>query len=49
MLILSETKNDTCMSLSLGVPFWFDLLYKLMKLLGSAETPTSDKKEKQQS
>jgi hypothetical protein len=39
----------TALALSLGAPFWFDLLNKLMKLRGSVATPTSDNKEKQQS
>ena len=38
----------TALALSLGAPFWFDLLNKLMKLRGSVATPTSDNKEKQQ-
>ncbi len=39
----------TALALSLGAPFWFDLLNKLMKLRGSVATPTLDNKEKQQS
>ncbi len=38
----------TALALSLGAPFWFDLLNKLMKLRGSVATPTSDDKEKKQ-
>jgi hypothetical protein len=38
----------TALALSLGAPFWFDLLNKLMKLRGSVATPTSDNKEKKQ-
>lgn len=38
----------TAIALSLGAPFWFDLLNKLMKLRGSVATPTSDDKEKKQ-
>ena len=38
----------TATALSLGAPFWFDLLNKMMKLRGSVATPTSDDKEKKQ-
>lgn len=38
----------TALALSLGAPFWFDLLNKLMKLRGSVATPTSDDREKKQ-
>ena len=38
----------TAIALSMGAPFWFDLLNKLMKLRGSVATPTSDDKEKKQ-
>ena len=38
----------TALALSLGAPFWFDLLNKLMKLRGAVATPTSDDKEKKQ-
>jgi len=38
----------TALALSLGAPFWFDLLNKLMKLRSSVATPTSDDKEKKQ-
>jgi hypothetical protein len=38
----------TALALSLGAPFWFDLLNKLMKLRGSVATPTSDDKNKKQ-
>ncbi len=38
----------TAIALSLGAPFWFDLLNKLMKLRGSVATPTSDDREKKQ-
>ena len=38
----------TALALSLGAPFGFDLLNKLMKLRGSVATPTSDDKEKKQ-
>jgi hypothetical protein len=38
----------TALALSLGAPFWFDLLNKLMKLRGSVATPTKDDKEKKQ-
>lgn len=38
----------TALAISLGAPFWFDLLNKLMKLRGSVATPTSDDKEKKQ-
>jgi hypothetical protein len=38
----------TSLALSLGAPFWFDLLNKLMKLRGSVATPTKDDKEKKQ-
>jgi hypothetical protein len=38
----------TAIALSLGAPFWFDLLNKLMKLRASVATPTSDDKEKKQ-
>jgi len=38
----------TALALSLGAPFWFDLLNKMMKLRGSVATPTSDDKEKKQ-
>lgn len=38
----------TAIALSLGAPFWFDLLNKLMKLRGSVPTPTSDDREKKQ-
>jgi hypothetical protein len=52
-LILSLLKSllgwvITALALSLGAPFWFDLLNKLMKLRGSIATPTSDDKEKKQ-
>ena len=52
-LILSLLKSllgwlITALALSLGAPFWFDLLNKLMKLRGSVATPTSDDKEKKQ-
>jgi hypothetical protein len=38
----------TALALSLGAPFWFDLLNRLMKLRGSVATPTSDDREKKQ-
>lgn len=38
----------TALAISLGAPFWFDLLNKMMKLRGSVATPTSDDKEKKQ-
>jgi hypothetical protein len=38
----------TALALSLGAPFWFDLLNKLMKVRGSVATPTSDDREKKQ-
>ena len=38
----------TALALSLGAPFWFDLLNRLMKLRGSVTTPTSDDREKKQ-
>jgi hypothetical protein len=38
----------TALAISLGAPFWFDILNKLMKLRGSVATPTSDDKEKKQ-
>lgn len=38
----------TALALSLGAPFWFDLLNKLMKLRGSVATPTSDDRNKKQ-
>ncbi len=38
----------TAIALSMGAPFWFDLLNKIMKLRGSVATPTSDDKEKKQ-
>jgi hypothetical protein len=38
----------TALALSLGAPFWFDLLNKLMKLRGAVATPTSDDREKKQ-
>lgn len=38
----------TALALSLGAPFWFDLLNKLMKLRAAVATPTSDDKEKKQ-
>jgi hypothetical protein len=38
----------TAIALSMGAPFWFDLLNKMMKLRGSVATPTSDDKEKKQ-
>ena len=39
----------TALALSLGAPFWFDLLNKLMKLRNSiATTPPADDKQKQQ-
>jgi len=38
----------TALALSLGAPFWFDLLNKLMKLRGAVATPTSDDKQKKQ-
>lgn len=38
----------TALAISLGAPFWFDLLNKLMKLRGAVATPTSDDKEKKQ-
>jgi len=38
----------TALALSLGAPFWFDLLNKMMKLRGAVATPTSDDREKKQ-
>lgn len=38
----------TALAISLGAPFWYDLLNKFMKLRGSVATPTSDDKEKKQ-
>jgi len=38
----------TALAISLGAPFWFDLLNRLMKLRGSVATPTSDDREKKQ-
>jgi hypothetical protein len=38
----------TALALSLGAPFWFDLLNKLMKLRGAVATPIKDDKEKKQ-
>jgi len=38
----------TATALSLGAPFWFDLLNKMMKLRGAVATPTSDDREKKQ-
>lgn len=38
----------TALALSLGAPFWFDLLNKLMKLRAAVATPTSDDREKKQ-
>ena len=38
----------TALALSLGAPFWFDLLNRLMKLRASVATPTSDDREKKQ-
>lgn len=38
----------TALALSLGAPFWFDLLNRLMKLRGSVATPTKDDREKKQ-
>jgi hypothetical protein len=38
----------TALALSLGAPFWFDLLNKLIKLRGSVPTPTSDDRNKKQ-
>ena len=38
----------TALAISLGAPFWFDLLNKFMKLRGSVATPTSDDREKKQ-
>jgi len=38
----------TALAISLGAPFWFDLLNKMMRLRGSVATPTSDDKEKKQ-
>jgi len=38
----------TALALSLGAPFWFDLLNKLMKLRSAVAGATSEKKEKQQ-
>lgn len=38
----------SALALSLGAPFWFDLLNRLMKLRGSVATPTSDDREKKQ-
>jgi hypothetical protein len=38
----------TALALSLGAPFWFDLLNKLMKLRGAVATPTSDDRAKKQ-
>lgn len=36
----------TALALSLGAPFWFDLLNKLMKLRSSVAPPASDDKQK---
>lgn len=38
----------TALAISLGAPFWFDLLNKMMKLRSSVATPTSDDREKKQ-
>jgi len=38
----------TALAISLGAPFWFDLLNKFMKLRGSVASPTSDDREKKQ-
>jgi len=38
----------TAMAISLGAPFWFDLLNKFMKMRSSVASPTSDDKEKKQ-
>jgi hypothetical protein len=38
----------TALAISLGAPFWFDLLNRFMKLRGSVATPTSDDREKKQ-
>jgi len=37
----------TALALSLGAPFWFDLLNKLMKLRGSVNIPATDKNKKE--
>lgn len=36
----------TALAISLGAPFWFDLLSKLMKVRGSGETTDEDKNKK---
>jgi hypothetical protein len=38
----------TALAISLGAPFWYDLLNKFMKLRSSVATPTSDDREKKQ-
>jgi len=38
----------TALAISLGAPFWFDLLNKLMKLRSSVASNTPDEKQKQQ-
>lgn len=38
----------TALAISLGAPFWFDLLNKMMKLRGSVVSNTPDEKQKQQ-
>ena len=38
----------SALAISLGAPFWYDLLNKFMKLRGSVPTPTSDDREKKQ-
>jgi len=39
----------TALAISLGAPFWFDLLSKLVKLRGTGEKPTEDKEKNKSS